>query len=434
LPLVPGVALPRARTRLCSVLVVLVALLAGGSLPAAADPGPGAPSAGADAAPSAGPAAVARPASIGGPADQSSISRAVADPAGDLCAQVGHAAGYRSDGLVVAVAVALAESTCTPSATGTNGPTAGCPNGSTDRGLWQINSCYHPTVSNACAYDAQCNATQAYRISAGGRSWSPWATYTSGRYRSFLSTAAAAVRRLTPVALARPQAGFGVYRPSSQTFHLDADRDGRTDIVRGFGAADDLPTAGDWNRDARDTVGTFRPGAGTFHVTSSATSNSSDAAYRYGTAGDLPLGGDWDRDGVDTAAVFRPSTGVFYLNNQHNDTVTDARLRFGTRGDLPAVGDWDGDGDDTPAVFRPSTGLVYVDLDGNGSTDRRLRYGAPGDRPVAGDWDGNGRDGIAVFRPATGTYYADDGLDGRTDVRVSYGTRGDLPVAGTWGG
>jgi len=415
------------------VLVVLTALLAAGSPTAAADPGRTGPGrTGPGAGPS--PGAAARPASIGRPADPSSTSHTVSDPAGDLCARVGHTAGYRSDGLVVAVAVALAESTCTPSATGTNPPTAGCPNGSSDRGLWQINSCYHPTVSNGCAYDAQCNATAAYRISSGGRSWTPWATYNSGRYRSFLSTAATAVRRLTPVALVRPRSGFGVYRPSSQTFHLDADRDGRTDTVRSFGAASDLPTAGDWNRDARDTVGTFRPAAGTFHVTNSATSNTSDAAYRFGTTGDLPLGGDWNRDGVDTAAVFRPSTGVFYLNNQHNDTVTDARLRFGTRGDLPAAGDWDGDGDDTPAVFRPSTGLVYVDTDGNGRTDRWLRYGAPGDRPVAGDWDGNGRDGIAVFRPATGTYYADDGLDGRTDVRVTYGTRGDLPVAGVWGG
>jgi hypothetical protein len=64
----------------------------------------------------------------------------VSTPAGD----------YRS--VVVAIAVGLAEASCYPLARGVNGPTSGCPNGSVDRGLWQINNCYHPNVSDACAY------------------------------------------------------------------------------------------------------------------------------------------------------------------------------------------------------------------------------------------------------------------------------------------
>jgi hypothetical protein len=117
-------------------------------------------------------------------------------PGADLCARVGFDAGFRGERLVVAVAVGLAESSCRPDARLANGPTAGCPNGSVDRGLWQINSCYHPQVTNACAFDARCNARETYRISSGGTSWQPWVTYNTGRYRDFLAAARAAVNRL----------------------------------------------------------------------------------------------------------------------------------------------------------------------------------------------------------------------------------------------
>jgi hypothetical protein len=104
-------------------------------------------------------------------------------------------AGYPQ--IVVAVAVALAESSCNPTAKGSNGPTSGCPNGSVDRGLWQINSCYHSEVSDACAYQIQCNANAAFNISSGGTNWSPWSTYNSGAWRSHIDTAKAAVVNIT---------------------------------------------------------------------------------------------------------------------------------------------------------------------------------------------------------------------------------------------
>ena len=90
----------------------------------------------------------------------------------------------------------MAESSCNPSAVGSNGPTSGCPSGSLDRGLWQINSCYHPEVNDSCAYDAQCNANGAYSISSGGANWTPWSTYNNGAYAGWLSAAQAAVNRL----------------------------------------------------------------------------------------------------------------------------------------------------------------------------------------------------------------------------------------------
>ena len=117
--------------------------------------------------------------------------------AADLCAKVASRAGFSGDRLVTAVAVGMGESACRPDAVNSNGPTKGCPNGSVDRGLWQINSCWHPSVSKSCAYDAQCNANAAYRISAKGSNFKPWVAYTNGSYRNYVNAARAAVARLS---------------------------------------------------------------------------------------------------------------------------------------------------------------------------------------------------------------------------------------------
>jgi len=118
--------------------------------------------------------------------------------AADLCANKAAKAGFVDGALVTAVAVGLAESGCSRQARHANGPTHGCRHGSTDRGLWQINNCYHSEVSDRCAYDSQCNADAAYAISHGGRSFSQWVTYNNGRHRAYLDQARAAVKRLRP--------------------------------------------------------------------------------------------------------------------------------------------------------------------------------------------------------------------------------------------
>ena len=100
--------------------------------------------------------------------------------------------------IVVAVAVALAESgcqynvyLCNPSLAQGYYPPVSCPagTGSYDRGLWQINSFYHSDVSDACAFQVQCNAAAAFRISSKGRNWSAWAPYNSGAWASYISLA-----------------------------------------------------------------------------------------------------------------------------------------------------------------------------------------------------------------------------------------------------
>ena len=134
---------------------------------------------------------------LGVPAPAMAAADASSSAAADLCTKVASRAGFSGSRLVTAVAVGMAESSCRPDAYLSNGPTKGCPNGSVDRGLWQINSCWHPSVSKSCAYDAQCNANAAYRISSGGANWKPWVAYTNGRYKAHLAQAKAAVGRLS---------------------------------------------------------------------------------------------------------------------------------------------------------------------------------------------------------------------------------------------
>lgn len=115
----------------------------------------------------------------------------------DLCAQVGFNAGFRERNLLIlAVAIALAESSCNPTAQNTN------TNGTGDFGLWQINSIHGYPLS--CLYNAQCNANAAYRIYSDSGNFLPWCTYEkpacggvgNGSYREHMDEAAAAVARL----------------------------------------------------------------------------------------------------------------------------------------------------------------------------------------------------------------------------------------------
>ena len=61
-----------------------------------------------------------------------------------------------------------------------------------DRGLWQINSYWHPEISAACALSASCNARGMVKISSYGTKWSPWWTYVNGKHLPYMSQARAA--------------------------------------------------------------------------------------------------------------------------------------------------------------------------------------------------------------------------------------------------
>lgn len=130
--------------------------------------------------------------------------------------KVARGAGFTGNGLVMAVAIALAESGGENNATGYNRDSQGHIL-SVDRGLWQINSAYHSEVSAACAYNPGCSAQQAYRISNQGGSWVQWSTFTNGRYRSFLSRAQAAVSATSGIPTAPSPPSQGSDSPTGST-------------------------------------------------------------------------------------------------------------------------------------------------------------------------------------------------------------------------
>lgn len=93
------------------------------------------------------------------------------------------AAGFSGTSLTIAVAVALAESSGNPNAKHTNS------NGSTDYGLWQINSVHSDLLRGTTWNDPVSNARMAWSISGHGDNWHPWTTYNSGAYRAYLPRA-----------------------------------------------------------------------------------------------------------------------------------------------------------------------------------------------------------------------------------------------------
>jgi len=134
------------------------------------------------------------------------LSAAQASAAARACARYATAAGWVNSApvstLVTATAVCVAESGgqatvyyCNP--TGQDGyyPPVNCA-GLYDRGLWQLDSQAWRSISDACAFTPRCNADGAYVISQSGQSFTPWATYTSGIFTSYLASAQTAVTAL----------------------------------------------------------------------------------------------------------------------------------------------------------------------------------------------------------------------------------------------
>jgi cell wall-associated NlpC family hydrolase len=96
---------------------------------------------------------------------------------------------WPADQVPTAVAIAGAESTW-------NDDPPGAPKGMLGR--WQINGPAHPDlVAGKNWRDPSVNAAMAYQIWKDRGSWSDWSTYTSGRYKKFLSPVAASTAAVT---------------------------------------------------------------------------------------------------------------------------------------------------------------------------------------------------------------------------------------------
>jgi peptidoglycan hydrolase CwlO-like protein len=109
---------------------------------------------------------------------------------------VARKAGFRGENLVIAVAVALAESSGNANAEGDVAIGGSF-------GLWQIFCMAHPDLippgnpDSVAWYDPYQNALWAYEVS-GGDHWGPWSTYIHGTYLSHMAEARAAVDTLNP--------------------------------------------------------------------------------------------------------------------------------------------------------------------------------------------------------------------------------------------
>lgn len=148
----------------------------------------------------------------------------ISTSAANLCALTAYKAGFsyiyyvstpigETRSIVVATSVAMAESGCAPGAVNTN------PNGCRDRGLWQIDDCYWPQVSDSCAFNAQCNGNASWGLISGqGANWTPWTTYNSGAWENYVPSARNAISQLT-VMLSSQGAGTCL-DARSQTPHI----------------------------------------------------------------------------------------------------------------------------------------------------------------------------------------------------------------------
>lgn len=99
------------------------------------------------------------------------------------------AAGFRGADLVIAVAIALAESSGNPRAYNPE-VAAGTPEGQGSKGLWQIYTKVHPEFAGWDLYDPQQNAHAAYSVyRAAGFSFRPWSTFKFGNYLARMNDA-----------------------------------------------------------------------------------------------------------------------------------------------------------------------------------------------------------------------------------------------------
>jgi hypothetical protein len=110
------------------------------------------------------------------------------------------AAGFPPDQIATATAVALAESGGETTATNRNS------NGSTDYGLWQINTVHGALLNQGDKFNPLDNAKMALTVYArAGNQWTPWTVYKSGTYRAQMGAATlAAAKPTTPDPAAQP--------------------------------------------------------------------------------------------------------------------------------------------------------------------------------------------------------------------------------------
>lgn len=111
--------------------------------------------------------------------------QATAEQATGPCSPIEKAiadAGFAGEDFQIALAVAQAESGLNPDAVNPENT-----NGSTDYGLFQINTVHKDILASGDWSDPGDNARMAFQVwEAAGRSWDPWVTFDQGLHTPFL--------------------------------------------------------------------------------------------------------------------------------------------------------------------------------------------------------------------------------------------------------
>lgn len=257
---------------------------------------------------------------------------------------------------------------------------------------------------------------------------------------------------------------IGVYRPSTNTFHLrTSNTSGPADIVVQVGNANSYPVTGDWDGDGYDTVGTYDRKLGVFYLYDSNVQGAAPSqVFVFGNPGDVPIAGHWvssiPADNIgrrhDGVGVYDPSTGLIFLASawpaKNGLIFSDYVIVLGNPGWKALAGHWNGGSLDTAAVYNPANARFYMTsqscnglLPGPNAhclqfSNNDTYFGSPYSSPIKGDWTGQGKDGIGVFDPTRGIFMLKNTFPSGTssvsqaDRSFPFGNPGDIPVAGHW--
>lgn len=231
---------------------------------------------------------------------------------------------------------------------------------------------------------------------------------------------------------------FGVYRPSTAQYFLDAGaaRGGRIDVDHevkdtvSFGVPGDIGLLCPQN-DPADPHGYRVFAGGNWYFTARAIRPVAGDLV-LGQAGDLPFCADFDGDGLADSGIFRD--GAWLIKTRRAGAGADIRFSLGTSGDRPVALNVAGTGNATDrknvvyGIYRQGT--WYLDTKGTGAVDATHAFGGPQDLPfLIPRWSPEagteGRYSLAVFRD--GTWYVKPDPDAAQILSFSFGQAGDLP-------
>ena len=134
-------------------------------------------------------------------------------------------AGFNGQALQVAYAIVMAESSGNARA---HNPNAGT--GDNSYGLFQINmlGAMGPErrkafglKNNEQLFDPLTNAKIAYRMSNGGKNWTPWSTYNRGDYKKYLGSSGASVSNYDSSITSTATSGGGTGSPASRSEYAE---------------------------------------------------------------------------------------------------------------------------------------------------------------------------------------------------------------------